>query len=110
MTEVIDSLFYMVDDLADKRYTDDEKAKELSIRRDALQDKIILRLGEDGQELMEALADLSLKLEVIHDQALFRAAMQLGASIAGPGAGLQAAPVLSAAPAQARDVGRACFQ
>lgn len=33
---------------------------------------------------MEALADLNLRVETIHDQALFRAALGLGARIAQP--------------------------
>ena len=59
-----------------------EKAQDLEIQVEALQNKIILRLGEDGQDMMEALADLNLRLETIHDEALFRAAMGLGAQIA----------------------------
>lgn len=84
MTEIIHSLFHMVDDWADRQSMDNPKMKELLSRQGALQDEIILRLGDDGQDMMEALANLNLQLEAIHDQALFRAAMRLGTEIAQP--------------------------
>lgn len=95
MTEIMHKLYYMMEDYVGQRGLMDEETKELEARQGALQGEIILRLGEDGQELMEALADLNLKLETIHDEALFRASMQLGAQIAHPGAkhGPQSIPV-----------------
>ena len=84
MTEIIHNLFYMVDEWTDRQSIHDPEMRELLDRQEALQEKIILRLGEDGQELMEALSALNLELETIHDQALFRAAMQLGTQIAQP--------------------------
>ena len=85
MTELINKLYYMVEDWVGQSDLQDEEIKNLEARQEALQEKIILRLGEDGQDMMEALANLNLKLETIHDQALFRAAMGLGAQIAQPG-------------------------
>lgn len=85
MKEIIHNLYHVVDEWADRQSLTDPKWKELSDRRSSLQDEIILRLGEDGQEMMENLADLNLKLEDFHDEALFRAAMQLGTQIAQPG-------------------------
>lgn len=84
MKEIIHSLYHMVDEWADRQSLNDPKLKELSDRQSALQDEIILRLGEDGQEMMENLANLNLELENLHDEALFRAAMQLGTQIAQP--------------------------
>ena len=84
MTKLMNELYYMVEDWVGQHDLQDEKTKNLETRLDALQNQIILRLGEDGQELMEALTGLALELEVIHDQALFRAAMRLGAQIAQP--------------------------
>lgn len=84
MTELINKLYYLVEYQIDRPDTQTETEKELVERREALQDKIALRLGEDGQDMMEALDALNLKLETIHDQALFRAAMQLGTEIAHP--------------------------
>ena len=52
--------------------------------QEALQEEIISRLGEDGRDMMETLSGLNLELEDIHDEALFRAAMELGAQIAQP--------------------------
>ena len=84
MNKLIDKLYYMMEDYVGQHDLADEETKKLEAQQEALQEKIILRLGEDGQDIMEALADLNLKLETIHDQALFRAAMQLGAEIAQP--------------------------
>lgn len=81
---MIHKLYYMMEDWVDQHDLQSEKAHELEIQVEALQNKIILRLGEDGQDMMEALSDLTLRLETIHDQALFRAAMGLGAQIARP--------------------------
>lgn len=86
MMDIMHKLYYLMEDWVGNRDLQDEKTHELEIQVEALQDKIILRLGEDGQDMMEALADLNLKLETIHDEALFRAAMGLGAQIAQPAA------------------------
>ena len=85
MTELINKLYYMVEDWVGQHDLQGEETKALEARQEALQEKIILRLGEDGQDMMEALADLNLRLETIHDQALFRAAMGLGTRIARGG-------------------------
>ena len=84
MREIIRNLFYMVDEWAERQTMNDPEMKELLARRDALQDEIALRLGEDGWEMMESLAGLGLEMKDIHDEALFRAAMRLGTQIAQP--------------------------
>lgn len=84
MEKLIRSLYYMVEDWVGQHDLMDEETKALEACQDNLQNEIMLRLGEDGQDIMEALADLNLRLETIHDEALFRAAMGLGARIAGP--------------------------
>lgn len=84
MEELIRSLYYMVEDWVGQHDLMDKEIKALETRQDDLQNEIILRLGEDGQDMMEALSDLTLRLETIHDQALFRAAMGLGTQIAQP--------------------------
>lgn len=95
MTEIIHGLYHMIDEWADRQSVHDPKLKELSDRQDALQEEIIQRLGEGGRDMMEALSGLNLELETIHDEALFRAAMQLGAQIAQPRRGTWAAGGLS---------------
>lgn len=82
MKEIIHSLFHMVDEWTDQQYINDPEFKKISDQQGALQDEIIRRLGEGGQEMMETFADLNLKLENLHEEALFRAAMQLGTQIA----------------------------
>ena len=84
MTELIERLYFMLEDYLAPYELADEEIGSLEARQEALQNEIILRLGEDGQELMESLAGLNMELELIHNQALFRAAMGLGAQIAAP--------------------------
>lgn len=87
MTELLRELYYMVDDWASQQYEKSEEAKALLARQSDLKNEIELRLGEGGRELLESLTNLSLELEEIHDQALFRAAMRLGTTIAQPRCG-----------------------
>lgn len=84
MTEIINELYYMVEDWIGQHDLRDEKTQELEARQTALKEEIVLRLGEDGQNIMETLSSLNLELEDIHDEALFRAAMELGVQIARP--------------------------
>ena len=84
MTELINELYYMVDEWASQQDKDSGKAKDLQARLSDIEDEIELRLGEGGRELLEVLNNLSLELEELHDQALFRAAMELGTQIARP--------------------------
>ena len=84
MTELINELYYMVDEWASQQDKDSGRAKDLQARLSDIEDEIELRLGEGGRELLEILSNLRLELEDIHDQALFRAAMELGTRIARP--------------------------
>ncbi|MDE6590092.1 MAG: hypothetical protein K2K53_07075 [Oscillospiraceae bacterium] len=84
MNKILDELYYMVDDWAARQYEDSEEAKALMARKSELEQEIMLRLGGDGQELLEILSDLRLGLEDIRGRALFRAAMQLGTRVAQP--------------------------
>ena len=84
MTELIEKLYFMLEDRVGQYELADEEVRSLEAHQEALQNEIILRLGEDGQELMETLAGLNMELELIHDRTLFRAAMGLGTQIARP--------------------------
>lgn len=84
MEDIIRSLYYMVDDWMGQHKSEDEELKKLMARQAALKEEIISRLGENGQDMMETLSNLNLELEDIHDEALFRAAMELGTEIARP--------------------------
>lgn len=83
MKKIIDNLYYMVDAWAGQQYESDEATTGLEERKYALQEEIACRVGENGQEMVEELSNLCLKLEDIHDKALFRAAVRLGAELAG---------------------------
>ena len=83
MSEIMNELYYMIDEWAGQQYEMDEETKSLEERKLALQDEIARRIGENGRELVEALANLSLALDDIHDRALFRAAVSLGTELAG---------------------------
>lgn len=73
----MNELYYMVDTWAGQQYENNEETKGLEAQKFALQEEIARRVGEDGQEMLEELSDLSLKLEDIHDRALFRASLRL---------------------------------
>ncbi len=77
-------IYYLLDDWVGQQVINDPEMKELLERQNALQEEIIRRLGEDGQDTMEALFNLNLELKTIHDKALFRTAMQLGTELAQP--------------------------
>ena len=81
MNEIMRDLYYMIDDWAGQQYKDDETAKTLAERKYALENEIMTRIGDGGQEMLETLADLNLKLEDIHDKALFCAALRFAAEI-----------------------------
>ena len=88
MTKVLDEFYYIVDDWAGQQYEQSEEAKTLMARRSCLKEEIMRRLGADGESLLDALNDLNLSLEDIHDKALFQAALSLGTEIAQPRHGL----------------------
>lgn len=83
MSEIMNELYYMVDAWAGQQYESDEATTGLEEQKYALQEEIACRVGENGQEMVEELSNLCLKLEDIHDKALFRAAVRLGAELAG---------------------------
>lgn len=84
MDEIMRELYYMIDDWAGQQYKGDETAKKLIKRKRALEDEIMDRIGEGGQEMLEKLADLNLELEDIHGKALFHAALSLRTEITEP--------------------------
>ena len=98
MTEMIHRLYYMMEDWVGRHDLQGERPRELESQIETLQNEIVLRLGEGGQDMMETLAGLNLKLETIHDEALFRASMELGAKIARPRRGAWTAAVPGDAP------------
>lgn len=67
----------MVDDWAGQQYENNEETRELEGQKFALREEIARRVGENGWEMLEELSNLNLRLEDIHDQALFRASLRL---------------------------------
>lgn len=84
MTEIMRELYYMIDEWAGQHYENDERTKNLKERKSALEQEIARCIGEEGQEMLEALANLNLELSDIHDNALFRATLSVGTEIARP--------------------------
>lgn len=84
MSELMNELYYMMEDQVGQELIRDEAVKSLEDQRRAWWDKLIHRFGEDGEEIREVIRDLDLELETIHDQALFRAAVRFGAELRGP--------------------------
>ena len=83
MSEILNELYYMVDAWAGQQYENNEEARGIEAQRFALQEEIARRVGEGGQEMVEELSNLWLKLEDIHDEALFRASLRLMAEMGG---------------------------
>ena len=86
MDEMIRELYYMVEEWTGQGLMGDEEVKRLEEQRGALWDKVLRRFGEGGEEIREVIRSLDLELETIHDKALFRAAVQLGAELTRPAA------------------------
>ena len=84
MTELIENLYYAVEERVGERCGTDPQAAELLEQRRTLQNEIARRLGPDAWELLETLSAAELALEDIHDLLLFRSAMRLGTQIARP--------------------------
>lgn len=87
MDEMIRELYYMVEEWTGQGLVEDEEVKRLEEQRCALRDEAIHRIGEGGKELLEVISSLDLKLETIHDKALFRAGVRLGVELTRPEAG-----------------------
>ena len=82
MDEIMNNIYYMLLERIGQQCGNDLEAKILRRRKIALIDEIILRLGEDGDDLMDTLTNLDADLETIHDKALFQAALNLGIQMA----------------------------
>lgn len=81
MPGTMDKIYDMITEEVDEQCAQNKEVKTLLRRKCALIDEIIVRLGRDGDELMDGLTDLSTELETIHDKALFRAGVQLGVEL-----------------------------
>ena len=77
MSEIITELYYMVDAWAGQQYERSEEARGLEEKLFALKEEIARRVGDGGLEMVEELSNLWLKLEDIHDEALFRASVRM---------------------------------
>lgn len=77
MSEIITELYYMVDAWAGQQYERSEEARGLEEKRFALKEEIAHRVGDGGLEMVEELSNLWLKLEDIHNEALFRASVRM---------------------------------
>ena len=88
MSEIMNEIYYMLEDQAGQELIKDEDVKSLEDQKSALKEEIAQRIGAGGKEMLETLANLNLELEDIHDKALFRAAVQLGAELVRPEAGV----------------------
>lgn len=86
MSEIMDKIYDMITEEVDEQCAQIKEVKTLLGRKCALVDEIIVRIGPEGDELMDGLTDLSAELETIHDKALFRAAVRLGAELTRPAA------------------------
>lgn len=82
MNDIMNEIYYMLIERIGQQCIKDESVKVLLIRKCALMDEIILRLGKDGEKLMDDLAALSSEINDLQDKALFQTALCLGTKIA----------------------------
>lgn len=88
MSEMMNELYYILTEEIGRQCMKEEAIKVLMIRQCALMDEIMLRLGEDGEKLMDRLADLKSEMDDMQSKALFRAALCLGTKITEPWRGV----------------------
>lgn len=81
MNELMDDIYYMVTERIDQQSMQNREMKLLMARKCALADEIVFRLGENGENLLEALTELDSEMEAIRDKALFHEALHLGTQI-----------------------------
>ena len=83
MSEIMNNIYYMMVEQVGQRCARETEMKILIRRKCALMDEIALRIGDGGEELLEAMTNLDADLENIQGKAMFRAAVRLGAELAG---------------------------
>ena len=82
MNDIMNEIYYMLIERIGQQCMKNESVKVLLIRKCALMDEIILRLGKDGEQLMDDLANLSAEIDDVQNKALFQASLCLGTKIA----------------------------
>ena len=81
MSEIMNELYYMITERIGQQSMQDKELTLLMARKCALADEIIFRLGEDGEALLDAMAELDSKINAILEKALFHEALHLGTRI-----------------------------
>ena len=81
MSEIMNELYYMITERIGQQSMQEQEMQLLMARKCALADEIIFRIGEDGEDLLDALAELDSKIDTILDKALFQEALHLGTQI-----------------------------
>ena len=84
MTKIMNKIYYMLVEQIGQENAQRQEVKALMHRKCAVLDAIALRIGEDGSNMLDELANLDAELGTIHDKTLFRAAVSLGAELAQP--------------------------
>lgn len=82
MSEFMNNIYYMMVEKIGQQCAGDTEMKILMRRKCVLIDEIILRIGENGGDLMDTMSDLDASIGDIQSKALFRAALSLGAEMA----------------------------
>lgn len=81
MSEIMNELYYMITERIGQQSMQDKELTLLMARKCALTDEIIFRIGEDGEALLDAMAELDSKINAILEKALFQEALRLGTQI-----------------------------
>ena len=81
MSEIMNELYYMITERIGQQSMQDKELTLLMARKCALTDEIIFRIGEDGEALLDAMAELDSKINKKKKKALFHEALHLGTRI-----------------------------
>lgn len=87
MSELMDKIYYMMVEQVGQQCARESEIKILMRQKCALMDEIVLRIGDGGEDLLDAVTNIDADLDNIQGKAMFRAAVRLGAELAGPEAG-----------------------
>ena len=82
MTELMDKIYYMLQEEAGKLCAQKAERKVLMRRRAVMTAQIIEQLGAGGEELLDELNNLETDLEAFYDKAMFQIMLRLAVEIA----------------------------
>lgn len=87
MSEMMNEIHYMMAEQVGQQCASETEMKILMRRKCALIEEIALRIGDGGEDLLDAMTNINVEMDNIQGKAMFRAAVRLGAELVRPEAG-----------------------